>query len=114
MESATIFTTTKEAEYLVRQAQELALSGDHARAMATLEKTIAAYPKYSEAYALLGNCQECLDRNTDAVASYEKALQLDPGHADVWFYKGVVLKKIGMTREAMQCIEKSMELYCGR
>jgi Flp pilus assembly protein TadD len=63
---------------------------------------------------MLGNCQGCLGKNEDAIAAYDKALQLDPGHAEVWFNKGVLLKKIGMSREATQCIEKSMELFCGR
>lgn len=114
MEIAPIVNSLKEADNLVRQAQELALAGDHDSAIQAIRKTIAAYPHFAEAYALLGNCQECLGKHDDAIAAYDKALQLDPGHAEVWFNKGVLLKKIGMNREATQCIEKSMELFCGR
>ncbi|MCK9591543.1 MAG: tetratricopeptide repeat protein [Methanoregula sp.] len=103
-----------EAEYLVRQAQERAMAGDHTTAINYLMKAIDKNPGYPEAYTLLGNCQDCLDRKEDAIASYDKALQIDPSHADAWFNKGMSLKKLGKTKEATQCIEKSIDLYCGR
>jgi tetratricopeptide (TPR) repeat protein len=114
MELVRTASTSGEAEYLVRQAQERAMAGDHATAVNYLVKAIAAHPLYSEAYALLGNCQECLDRLDDAISSYDKALRIDPGHADAWFNKGMTLKKKGMQKEAAQCIEKSVNLYYGR
>lgn len=107
-----IHGTFSEAEYLVRQAREMAMAGDHTTAINYLKQAITAYPQYAEAYALLGNCQDCLDRSEEAVASYNQALALDPCHADTWFNKGMSLKKMGQTREASQCIEKSIDLYC--
>jgi tetratricopeptide (TPR) repeat protein len=103
-----------EAEYLIRQAQDRAMAGDHNSAINFLMKAIDRNPRYSEAYTLLGNCQDCLDKNDDAIASYNKALQIDPGDADAWFNKGMILKKLGKTQEATQCVEKSIDLYCGR
>jgi tetratricopeptide (TPR) repeat protein len=105
--------TFMEPEYLVRQAQELAMAGDHITAVNYLKKAIEANPRYTQAYTLLGNCQDCLGQNEEAIASYDKALQIDPGHADAWFNKGISLKKTGQIKESMQCIEKSIDLYCG-
>jgi len=102
-----------EPEYLVRQAQEMAMAGDHRTAENYLKKAIEANPRYTQAYTLLGNCQDCLDKKEDAIASYDKALQIDPNYADAWFNKGMILKKMGQTQEAMRCIEKSIDLYCG-
>jgi tetratricopeptide (TPR) repeat protein len=104
--------TLPEGEYLVRQAREMAMAGDHTTAINYLKQAITANPQYAEAYALLGNCQDCLDKNEEAVASYNQALALDPCHADAWFNKGMILKKMGQTKEASQCIEKSIDLYC--
>lgn len=104
----------KEAQYLVQQAREKSMSGDHSSALNYLNKAINRNPKYVDAYVLLGNCQDCLDKYEDAIASYDKALQIDPGHAEAWFNKGISLKKFGQTKEALQCIEKSIDLYCGR
>jgi len=114
MELHGIHSAFGEAEYLVRQAQERAMIGDHSSAVNYLKKAIDKYPGYAEAYTLLGNCEDCLDKKEDAIASYDKALQIDPSHADAWFNKGMTLKKLGKTKEATQCIEKSIDLYCGR
>jgi tetratricopeptide (TPR) repeat protein len=99
-----------EAESLVRQAQDRAMAGDHNSAINFLMKAIDRNPRYSEAYTLLGNCQDCLDKNDDAIASYNKALQIDPGDAETWFNKGMSLKKTGQINEAAQCFEKCMDL----
>jgi tetratricopeptide (TPR) repeat protein len=114
METATMSGASKEAEYLVKQAQEKAMAGDHTTAIHNLLKAIEKYPKYAEAWAMLGTCQGCLDNDDDALASYNKAIQLDPGHADAWFNKGMILKQKGRNTEATRCIEMSMDLYCGR
>lgn len=106
-------STFMEPEYLVRQAQEMAVAGDHTTAINYLIKAIEANPAYTLAYTLLGNCQDCLDKKEDALASYDKALQVDPGYADAWFNKGMILKKMGQNKEATKCIEKSIDLYCG-
>jgi tetratricopeptide (TPR) repeat protein len=114
MELHNVQSTIKEAEYLLHHAQEKAMAGDHTTAVNYLKKAIDVYPRYAEAYILLGNCQDCINQTQDAITSYEKALQIDPSHADAWFNKGMSLKKIGQTKEATQCIEKSINLYCGR
>lgn len=114
MDVVGIHSAVREAEYLVRRAQENAMVGDHSQAVNYLKKAIDRYPRYAEAYVLLGNCQECLGKPEDALAAYDKALQIDSGHADAWFNKGMVLKKAGKTSEATRCIEKSIDLYCGR
>ncbi len=114
MELHGMHSAVREAEYLVRQAQEKAMKGDHASAVTYLKKAIDKDPRYADAYTLLGNCQDCLDRNEEAISSYDKAIQIDSGNADAWFNKGMILKKIGQTKEATQCIEKSIDLYCGR
>jgi len=110
MELHGIQSTFKEAEYLVRQAQEKAMSGDHSSAINYLKKAIDRCPRYADAYTLLGNCQDCLDKHEDAISSYDKALQIDPGDAETWFNKGMSLKKIGQINEAAQCFEKCMDL----
>jgi len=114
MEIQLVQSTILEAAYLVKRAQERAMTGDHTTAINYLEKAVDMHPGCTEAYHLLGNCHECLDRNDDAVEYYDKVLTLDPGHADAWFNKGMSLKKLGKHKEAAQCIEKSIDLYCGR
>lgn len=63
---------------------------------------------------MLGDCHDCPGQYEQAIAYYSRALGIDPDHADAWFNKGMTLKVFGRTEEAVQCIEKSIELYCGR
>ena len=114
MELRGMHSSLMEAEYLVRQAQEYGMTGDHTSATEYLKKAIDMYPKYAEAYTALGNCQDCQDKLEDAIVSYNKALQIDPSSADAWFNKGISLKKKGQIEEARQCIATSIDLYIGR
>ena len=103
-----------EAKQCVRLAQEKAMKGDHSSAIKYLHKAVNKYPNYAEAYALLGNCQDCLDKFEDAIISYNTALHLDPDNAETWFNKGMILKKNGQADAAAQCIKKSIDLFIGR
>ena len=114
MELQGMHSTVREPEYLVRQAQEKAMAGDHFLAVKYLKEAIDIYPRNANAHLLLGNCQDCLEKVDEAIISYDKALWIDPENAEAWFNKGMTLKKIGNLKEATLCIEKCIDLYCGR
>ena len=105
---------SNKANYLVRQAQELAMAGDHETAVNYLKEVVDMEPKHVAAFTMLGDCHDCLGQHELAIADYTQALGIDPYHADAWFNKGMSLKTLGRNEEAVQCIEKSIELYCGR
>ena len=58
----------------------------------------------------MGNCQDCMDKLDDAIASYDTALRMDPDDAEAWFNKGMTLKKKGQINESTMCIEKCINL----
>jgi len=102
------------ANYLVRQAQEKAMTGDHETAVNYLKEVVDMEPKHVAAFTMLGDCHDCLGQHEQAIAYYSQALEMDPFHADAWFNKGMTLKALGQADEATKCIERSIELYCGR
>ena len=102
-----------ESDYLVRQAQEKAMAGDHFTAVKYLKEAIDTYPGNANAHTLLGNCQDCMDKIEEAIAAYDTALQMDPDNAETWFNKGMTLKKKGQIKESTICIEKCIHLFCG-
>ena len=114
MEAIGIPSAKTESDYLVKLAQEKAMAGDHFLAVKYLKEAIDLYPRNANAHLLLGNCQDCLEKVEDAIISYDKALWIDPENAEAWFNKGMTLKKIGNLKEATLCIEKCIDLYCGR
>ena len=54
----------------------------------------------------LGN----LGKYEEAIAEYDKALELKPDHADALINKGVALGRLGQYQEAIQWIDKALEI----
>gem|GEM_PF-2036550 len=53
---------------------------------------------------------KALGRNREALASYDRALKIDPQKADVWCNKGNALYSEGRHAEALQCFDKAVAL----
>ena len=103
-----------EAEYLYRQARDKIDDGEYQHAVAILHQAVEITPQYLHALIEIGNCLDYLSQYDDAVSYYEKVIAADPFHAEAWFNKGMSLKKMGRDNEALPCIERGIELYCGR
>jgi len=101
-------------DYLIRQAREKSMGGDHITAVEYLKRAVDMEPQHPEVFALMGDCCDYLGQHEQAIAHYDQAIRIDPYHADAWFNKGMTLKSVGRNTEATQCIAKSIELYCGR
>ncbi len=61
-----------------------------------------------------GDLRDSQGQYEKALKAYDSALRIDPGDADVWFDKGLTLKKMGRSEEAERCIGTAIDLYCGR
>jgi tetratricopeptide (TPR) repeat protein len=105
---------SEEAEYLYRQAREKVDEGEYQHAVTILHRAIEISPHHSHALIALGNCYDYLNQYDDAISFFEKVIGIDPFYADAWFNKGVSLKKMGRDKDALPCIEKAIELFCGR
>jgi dienelactone hydrolase len=46
----------------------------------------------------------------DSINRYNKAIEIDPNHADAWNDKGVSLKALGNNEEAIKCFDKALEI----
>ena len=47
---------------------------------------------------------------TEAMASYERALDIDPRDAGIWNNKGVALLALGRKEEAVACYDRALEI----
>jgi len=83
-----------------RLAQVLLLAGRHAEARAPLERVLAGGRGDADTWAHLGACQLVAGDETQALAAFTRALELDPWH--VHALKGLVhlLESAGLGREA--------------
>lgn len=61
------------------------------------------YFMFGVRFANEGNLQK-------AVYAFNQALQLDPGYADAWLYKGLTLATAGYRQEAVPCLVRALQL----
>ncbi len=46
----------------------------------------------------------------EALRAYEQAIELSSDYAHAWYYKGLLLKKMGRFEDAIHCAERALEL----
>ncbi len=46
----------------------------------------------------------------DALAAYDKALEVDPNHVSAWNNKGIVLSRLKRFEESITCYDKAIEI----
>lgn len=51
-----------------------------------------------------------LGRFEEAIACFDKALEIEPGYGHAWSNKGVVLYSLGRNRESLQCFERALKI----
>ncbi len=83
-----IYTSMK----LVMDAQALFYKKDYAKAQTNIEQAIELAPDNPHAYALQGSILFKLQKNQDAIHSWQRALELDPSLTEV----RTTLKKLGI------------------
>jgi tetratricopeptide (TPR) repeat protein len=57
-----------------------------------------------------GNTHYNLGRYEEAIARYDKALEIDPHYLNAWNNKGVSLDELGRREEAIACYDKALEI----
>jgi tetratricopeptide (TPR) repeat protein len=52
---------------------------------------------------------EGTDNFEDAIASFDRSIEIDPSNAFAWEFKAIALRSLGRYEEAIECYDKSME-----
>lgn len=86
--------------------------GEHERALARINKTVAAYPKHPDFHSNRGLVLAAMGRLDEAQDCYRRALALDPSLAPVHSNLAKALHAQGKLREAIQWYEHSVEVAC--
>lgn len=99
------------AEQNFNHAKELTTKGDYYGAIVLLKQTVQYVPDHSEAWALLGACQE---RNPnwrrEAAESFQMALSVDPNNVEALISLGDLYKTEGMISRAQTCYEDALKI----
>ena len=99
---------SKNAQRSWEQSAKLYAKGDHAAALELLEHTVTLDPEYFEAQALLGDERLRAGHVGEAVAAYERALEIDPSAVGVLVNRGFALLNVNRVKDARASAEKAL------
>ena len=93
------------------KARELSVNGDYYGAIVLLKQAVNFAPDLSEAWFLLGSCQERNPKwRRDAAESFQMALSIDPNHVEAMISLGDLYKMEGLTTRAQTCYEDALKI----
>lgn len=99
------------AEQNFAKARELTGQGDYYGAIVLLKQAVNFVPDHSEAWQLLGSCQERNPKwRRDAVESFQMALSIDPNNVEAMISLGDLYKAEGMISRAQTCYEDVLKI----
>lgn len=80
------------------------------RARELLEQAVKEDPKLPHVHANLGNAKLAGGDAEGALASFDRALQMDPNHIPALYNRGAALKKLGRAKDALAMLDKILKL----
>jgi uncharacterized protein (TIGR02466 family) len=94
----------------VQQVINLLQSGQLPQAEAAARKMVESFPGALIFYNVLGVAQEGQQKFAEAAKTYQQALKLDPGIAEMHFNLGSAYENLGRSGDAMACYRKALSL----
>ncbi len=83
-------------------------AGQLAQAEGICQQVISVDRNYFDALYVLAVVQATLGKNDDALANYDRALALQPRHAEAWSNRGNTLKSLKRYDEALDSFDKAL------
>ena len=84
----------------IERARERFAVRDYHGSVLLLEEAVGGGTGYADAYNLLGLSLAMVDRPTDALSAFDRALELNPRYVEAHLNRGVLLNGLGRTEEA--------------
>ena len=100
---------TKEFEILIDIAETQRMSGDLQGALKSIEKLSKAYDGEASLHYQWANCLDDLGEYEDALAHYNRALEINPSHPDTLFRLAYDFDLSGEDEKALEYYEKCIE-----
>ncbi len=85
-----------------------AIAADLARR--NLERALLRDPGLPQAYAALGHLAAMRGSNEEALAAYDKAIELNPSYAEAWHWRFLALRDMARNVDALASLETALRL----
>jgi tetratricopeptide (TPR) repeat protein len=95
---------------MFRQAQSLMQDGRLEQAGQMLRELLALEPDHAEAWYRLGNVLKDLNQPSEALVSYQRAIEFRPRYAAAYCNRSVVLLALGRAEEAADGLRHAVEI----
>jgi len=94
----------------LKDFQSCVSKGDYENALHVTEELVAIRGQSAD-LRRQGIYLSRLGRHKDALAAFDKGLQVDPGNAEAWISRGIELRKLNRDEDAMAAFVKSIEVH---
>jgi len=64
----------------------------------------------SDAYSRKGDALALARKFEEAIALYDRAIEVDPECCEAWTNKAIALNALGRTRESLECVERALDI----
>lgn len=97
-------------EHLVEQAGERFQLQDYYGAIHLLEEVVATGRAFADAHHLLGLSYSLVGQPEQALAQFDRALQLNPRYVEALIHRGLVLNELGREEEAGASLRRASQI----
>lgn len=99
-----------KAEKLIRQASDnFIYYRDYKKALKQINQSLKTEQENVKALILKGNILFCIDKDTEALECFNKAINIDPSSVEAYGSKAGTLDILGNQKEALLYCEKALE-----
>lgn len=97
-------------EHLVDQARERVQLQDYYGAIHLLEEVISAGRAFADAHQLLGLSYSLVGQQEQALAQFDRALQLNGRYVEALIHRGLVLNELGREEDAVASLRRASQI----
>lgn len=105
-----ILALVRDIQSMIRTANQRLADGDHRAAERLYLEALRLDSDSYDAHLNLGVLYGLADRNAEAAAALERAIEIDPGRADAYALLMIAYIKTGRAEEGLQQLEKALEI----
>ena len=105
-----VFSLVRDAQSLIRTANERLAAGDRAGAERLYREVLRLDPDSYDAHLNLGVLHGLADRNREAAAALERAIEVDPDRADAYALLTIAYIKTGRAELGLEQLQKALEI----
>jgi len=92
-----------------REGKRLFAAGDYARALEAWSRVTEVSPS-AHAWTVRGMCEQQLGDDAQAIAAYDRAIELDPRHYPAWLNRGLSYVHLDRHEEAFRTFDRAARL----